>query len=69
MRNDKEFYFSAGASFALKLNTMSASKANSRTKDTLEVAFEDRQKKIPPEFLQDYLDGYNEFIDTTIKAR
>ena len=68
MKN-KEFYISAGASFAQKLNTMSGSKANSRTKDTLEVAYEDRKKKIPEEFLQDYIDGFTKVFDPTIVAR
>ena len=66
---DKEFYISAGASFAHKINVMANSKANVKSKDTLEMAFEDRKKKIPPQFLQDYIDGYNKEIDLTIKAR
>ena len=53
----REFYHSAGASFAQKLNTMSKSDANIRTKETLETVIEDRKKKIPPEFLQDFEDG------------
>ena len=51
MRNE-EFYYSAGKSFAHKLKVMSGSTANIRTKETLEMAIEDRRTKIPPEFIE-----------------
>ena len=57
----KEFYLSAGASFAHKLEVMSNSPANARTKEVLEMAIEDRRKKIPKEYL--------EYFEQGLKAR
>lgn len=56
MRNE-EFYYSAGKSFAHKLEVMSRSEANTRTKEVLEMAIEDRRTKIPPEFIDAFNRG------------
>lgn len=57
---ESEFYLSAGKSFAQKLKVMSRSEANIRTKEVLEMAIEDRKKKIPQEYLEDFLEGLKE---------
>ena len=54
---DAEFYYSAGKSFAQKLAVMSKSDANTRTKEVLEMAIEDRKTKIPSEFLSYFNKG------------
>ena len=54
---DTEFYYSAGKSFKQKLDVMSNSPANTRTKEVLEMAIEDRKKKIPTEFLDSFNRG------------
>ena len=56
-QDKKEFYFSAGASFAHKLKVMSKSEANIRTKETLETVIEDRRTKVPQEYLADFESG------------
>ena len=58
---DQEFYRAAGASFGYKIKVMSNSPANSRTRDTLLEAIEDRKTKIPKEYLQAFEEGLDKY--------